>query len=78
MYNAGVFYVHVTVHRNKFLYNKTNQTHQFTKFILARNSTCFGQFLCPSSGIFHSTFGTGICHTRLQTAFEQDQDGTAR
>jgi len=29
--NAGTlsaeFYVHVTVHRNKFLYNKTNQTH---------------------------------------------------
>jgi len=21
------FYVHVTVHRNKFLYNRTNQTH---------------------------------------------------
>ena len=21
------FYVHVTVHRNKFLYNKTNQVH---------------------------------------------------
>jgi len=26
------FYVHVTVHRNKFLYNKTNQMHQFPKF----------------------------------------------
>jgi hypothetical protein len=24
--------------------------HQFHKFILAWNSTCFGQFLCPSSG----------------------------
>ena len=24
----------------------------------------------------HCTFGTGICHTRLKTAFEQDQDGT--
>ena len=23
------FYVHVTMHRNKFLYNKTNQMHQF-------------------------------------------------
>ena len=25
-------YVHVTLHRNKFLYNKTNQMHQFPKF----------------------------------------------
>jgi hypothetical protein len=29
---GGEFYVHVTVHRNKFLYNKTNQMHQFPKF----------------------------------------------
>jgi len=26
--------------------------HCFPKFILARNSTCFGQFLCPSSGVY--------------------------
>jgi len=26
--------------------------HQFHKFILAWNSTCFGQFLCPSSGVY--------------------------
>jgi len=26
-----------------------------------------GQFLCPSSGVFHCTFGTGICHTILMT-----------
>jgi hypothetical protein len=29
------FYVHVTVHRKKILYNKTNQMHQFPKFTLA-------------------------------------------
>jgi len=27
-----ILYVHVTAHRNKFLYNKTNQMHLFTKF----------------------------------------------
>ena len=27
-----LFYVHVTVHRNTFLYNKTNQMHQLPKF----------------------------------------------
>jgi hypothetical protein len=42
----------VTMHRNKFLYNKTIQMHQFTKFTPAWNSTCFGQFLCPSSGVY--------------------------
>jgi len=26
--------------------------HLFHKFILAWNSTCFGQFLCPSSGVY--------------------------
>jgi hypothetical protein len=40
------------VHRKKFLYNKTNQLHQFPKFSPARNSKCFGQFLCPSSGVY--------------------------
>ena len=47
-----MFYIHVTVPRNKFLYNKTNQMHQFPKFTPAWNSTCFGQFLCPSSGVY--------------------------
>ena len=35
-----------------FLYNKTNQMHQFPKFTPVWNSTCFGQFLCPSSGVY--------------------------
>jgi len=30
------------VHRNKFIYNKTNQMHQFPKFTPTRNSTCIG------------------------------------
>ena len=51
------FYVHVTVlHRNKFLCNKTNQVHEIPKFTPAWNSTCFGQFLCPSSGVYFSYF----------------------
>jgi len=36
------------------------------------NSTCFGQFLCPSSGVFHCTHSNGICRTGLLTACEQD------
>jgi hypothetical protein len=29
------------------------------------NSTYFGQFLCPSSGVFHCTHRNGICHISL-------------
>ena len=36
-----------------------------------KNSTCFGQFLCPSSGVFHCTHSNGICHTGLLTDCEQ-------
>jgi hypothetical protein len=48
----------------------------FSNLFLERNSTCFGQFLCPSSGVFHCTNSNGICHTGLLTACEQDQDET--
>jgi hypothetical protein len=41
------------------------------------NSTCFGQFLCPPSSVFHCTHSNGICHTGLPTACKQDQDVTA-
>jgi len=51
--------------------------HQFLKLFLKWNSTCFGQFLCPSSGVLHCTHGNGICHTGLLTTCEQDQDGAA-
>jgi len=44
---------------------------------LSRNSTCFGQFLCPSSGVFHCTFGTGVCHEGLMTAFRHVHPGCA-
>ena len=71
------FYVHVTLHRNKFLFNETNRRTNFPNLFLSRKSTCFVQFLCPSSGVFHCTFGTGICHPALMTAFKHDQDGTA-
>jgi hypothetical protein len=61
------FYVHVTVHRNKFLLNKTNRRTIFFSNSFLSNSTCFGQFLCSSSGVFHCTFGTGIRHASLMT-----------
>jgi len=41
-------------------------------------TTCFGRFLCPSSGVFHCTHNNGICRTCLLTACEQDQDDMFR
>jgi hypothetical protein len=64
------------LHRNKSLYNKINRRTNFPKFILVRNSTCFGRFLCPSAGVIHCKFGTGTCYTGFKTACVQDQDGT--
>jgi len=71
------FDVHVTVHHAKFLIVKPTRCTAFSNLFLGWNSTCFGQFLCPSSGVFHCTHSNGICHTGLLTACEQDQDGTA-
>jgi len=68
---------HVTVHRVKFLTIKPTRCTNFSILFLEWNSTCFGQFLCPSLGVFHCTHSNGICHTGLLTACEQDQDGTA-
>ena len=63
---------------NNFLIIKRTRCTNFSNLFLERNSTCFGQFLCPSSGVFQCTHSSGICHTGLLTACEQDQDGTAK
>ena len=49
----------------------------FSNLFFEWKSTCFGQFFCPSSGVFYRTLSNGICHTGLLTACEQDQDGTS-
>jgi len=43
--------VHVTVHRDKFLIIKPSRCTNFSNLFLEWNSTCFGQFLSPSSGV---------------------------
>jgi len=48
-----IFDVYVTVHRVKFLIIKPTRCTNFSNLFLEWNSTCFGQFLCPSSGVFH-------------------------
>ena len=44
----------MTVHRNRFLVNKTNRCTEFN-FIWYYYSTCFGQPFCPSSGVLSRT-----------------------
>jgi hypothetical protein len=56
------FDVHVTVHRDKFIKIKPTSFNNFSDLFL---ETCFGQFLCPSSGVFHCTHGNDMCHTVL-------------
>jgi len=46
-----------------FLKIKPTKSTNFSNLFLERNSTCFGQFLCPSSEVFHCTHSNGICHT---------------
>ena len=58
-----------------FSYNKTNLEALISQIYFWNKTTCFGQFLCPSSGVFHCIHNNGICHTGLLTACEQDQDG---
>ena len=36
-----IFYVHVTVHRNKFLFNKSNRPTNFSKFIFSKKLYMF-------------------------------------
>ena len=63
-------------HRVKFPIIKPIRCTNFSNLFLEWNSTCFGQFLCPSSGVCHCTRSSGICHRGLLTACKQDQDGT--
>jgi hypothetical protein len=52
--------------------------HQFHKFILSRNSTCFGHFLCPSSGVYllyTQQFYEGKSISKLQIVTEKKRMG---
>jgi len=57
-----------------FLTIKPTRCTNFSILFLEWNSTCFKQFLCPSSGVFHCTHSNIICHTDFLTVSEQDQD----
>jgi hypothetical protein len=48
-----------------FLTIKPTRCTNFSNLFLQWNCTCFGEFLCPSSELFHCTHSDGICHTGL-------------
>ena len=51
----------------KFLFKKPKRPTNFPNFISSKSSTCFGSFLCPSSGLFYCTFDIGIFLAGLMT-----------
>jgi len=51
-----------------FPYNKPTRCTNFSNLFWKETLTCFGQCLCPSSGVFHCSHSSGICHIYLLTA----------
>jgi len=56
----------VTVHHDKFLIIKPTRCTDFSNLFLEWNSACFGQLLCPSSGVLHCTHSNGTSWSCLQ------------
>jgi hypothetical protein len=52
-----------------FIIIKPTRWTNFSNLFLEWNSTCFEQFLCTSSVVFHCTHSNGICHTGLLTTW---------
>jgi hypothetical protein len=60
-----ILYVQVTVHHDNLRINNQQDASSIQKFILSRNSTCFGHLLCPSSGVISCTRGHWYVSCRL-------------
>jgi len=54
---------------------KPTRCSNFSYLFLEWNSTCFGQFLCPSSGVFHCTHSSGKCHTGFADSLRAGSGG---
>jgi hypothetical protein len=52
--------------------------HSFREFILAWKSTCFGQFLCPSSGVYSLYTQQWYMSRRFVDSFRAGPAGPAR
>jgi len=49
----------------KFLIIKLTRSTNFSNLFLEYDSTCFGQYLCPSSGVWHCTHSNSYGSNRL-------------
>ena len=52
-----------------FLIIKATICTNFSNLFWKWNSTCFGKFLCPSSGVIHCTLNNSICHYCHRVAY---------
>ena len=55
----------MTVQRDQSLTIKPTRCTNFSNLFLDWKSTCFGQFLCPSSGVFHCTHSKPVWNIPL-------------
>jgi hypothetical protein len=64
-------YIHVNVRRYSFLFN--NQPDALIIQIYCHKTLhVSGNFFCPSSGVFYSTFGTGKFHAGYDDRFQAE------
>ena len=75
---SAVFEYYLLVFHSHYIYIlftlfqiKPTRCTNFSNLFSELNAACFGQFLCPPSGVFHCTYSNGISHTVLLTACEQ-------
>jgi hypothetical protein len=59
-----------------FVIIKPTRCTNFTNLFRHETLHVSGSSSARHQEFIHCTLGTGICHTGLKTAFEQDQDGT--
>jgi len=59
-----------------FLYNKTTRWTNFPNLLQHETQHVLGSSSAHHQEFIRCTLITGICHTGLKRAFEQDQDGT--
>jgi len=81
----SAFDVHVTVHRVKFLKIKPTRCTNFSNLFWDWKSTCFGQLLCPSSGVFLlyiqqtcMTYTIGVCTLKNSWWWTEELSETCR
>jgi hypothetical protein len=60
-----IFYVHVTVHRNKFLFNKTNRRTNFPNIFRQETLNVSG-----SSSAHHQSFPLHVRHWYMSCSFD--------